>query len=507
MPPKRKIGIFWGNNSLYFAETSDGQVGRMFSVPIGDSNDANKNMAVSSLIKETLQKAGLTTSTPVQVSLATKDIIFRSFLIPWMQASEVRSAVAFEAPKYIPFPLEELSYAYHYFTVGEGAIKKNRIVFAAIKKDALEGYKTTLEQASLKVESMEPSSSSLIRLLIGKELIPNNVCLALIEKGEVNCKITIVDSGIPQFVREFQLGTMGQTEGPGGKAVINRLLNEIRISLDFYQRQDPAAQLKQIKLISTLPSKDLITAIGEEMKIPVAVSQPKTLLKKDDANEIGFLNAVGASLSDLVPMPSSFNFLGGPIRTAKQVSFIQNLKFSAILPAIVFSGVVLSAAVLTPRLISQKPKMLLEEVNVQLGSWKDSLIEKIQERTTTSLDKITQLKRIRTESEAASILETIPKLLPAGAWLDELILTYPSDLASGTTNKPTETDGSKLDVAISGFAYSENTQEQFGIVSKYLVDLKNQADFVKHFQKIELETVRSQQQEEFTVTFFKIRCY
>jgi Tfp pilus assembly PilM family ATPase len=508
MPQERKLGIFWGQNSIYVAEILDVQIGQMFRIPILESNPSSlgapSNFSIVPYIREAFQKMNLAPA-PVQLSLPTKDIIFRSFLIPWMQTAEIKSAVIFEAPKYIPFPLDELAYSYHYSVVSEGAVKKIRVIFAAIKKIVLNEYQESLEQAGLTVESIEPSSSSLIRLLFMKKFILESETVALIEKGEISGKITIVDKGVPQFIRDFQLSAASaEKDSSAGKMALNRLLNEVRISLDFYNRQDPNTQIKQIKVVSASVSKELISSLEEELKVTVTAAQPKLFLEKDDANEMGFLSAVGAGLMEVVDVPSSFNFSNKILKRSKKSRSVSKVvKVAMIIPMLMVCGGIVAGAFFLTKMLIREPVQRLENVNVQLADMKDVAVERIEEKTTILRNKLSQIKFIRRESHVSEIISLIPQLLPQGMWLEDINVSYASDL---TAPAGVLESGIKPDVTITGYAYSKITQEQFGMVSKYLSQLKEKESFQKQFQKIELDTVRSQQKDEFTVTFFKIRC-
>ena len=167
-----QLGVFWESNSLHFVESSETGLETMSHISFqqrsltpaieGVSDSWEKGLSIS--IKNALKKQKISTTT-VNLSLPINDIIFRSFVIPWMQQREVNNVVEFEVGKYIPFSLGELSYCYYPITFQENEQKQIRIIFVAIKKDALENYVSVLEAASLTVGIIEPSAVSLIRAL------------------------------------------------------------------------------------------------------------------------------------------------------------------------------------------------------------------------------------------------------------------------------------------------------------------------------------------------------
>ena len=66
--------------------------------------DIPEGLKLTALIQKALQEHKITTKN-INLALPAKDLIFRSFTIPWMQAHEVNNVVEFEAIKYIPIKL------------------------------------------------------------------------------------------------------------------------------------------------------------------------------------------------------------------------------------------------------------------------------------------------------------------------------------------------------------------------------------------------------------------
>ena len=172
MADKKKLGMYWGSDALFFVETQETAPTKIFQIlfeeavkeTLRDSPSSISGMKLGSDIQKILRKQGLLDSS-VNLSLPAKDIIFRSFVIPWMDEHEIKSVVEFEASKYIPFSLERLSFSFHPISFTENNAKRLRIIFVAIKSDTLLSYIRTLEGASLDINSIEPAPSSLIRAL------------------------------------------------------------------------------------------------------------------------------------------------------------------------------------------------------------------------------------------------------------------------------------------------------------------------------------------------------
>src|SRR5882672_1488986 len=242
MAVNKQLGVFFGHNSLSLVETDNQDPGKYFSAPhnLFDNVDPTQgkivpdDIKITAIIQKSLRDLKITSS-DASLSLPTKDIIFRSFVIPWMMANEIDGVVEFEARKYIPFKLEELTYSYHPVTIAEKNVKRIRILFAAIRNDILEKYCGILEQSGLKISYVEPGVVSLIRVLVFKKLIPLDQRIAIVQTNDKEGKIIIVDHGLPHFVRDFQLQPAAASKPENDPELLKaRLFNEVRISLDYY---------------------------------------------------------------------------------------------------------------------------------------------------------------------------------------------------------------------------------------------------------------------------------
>lgn len=315
MAESKQFGLFWGNSALFMVESVETVPKRTFYIPFGESNKATikdgplspGGIELISDIENALHKQKVTSPT-VNLSLPTRDIIFRSFVIPWMPHHEIKSVVEFEVGKYIPFSLEELSFSFHPITITENNVKRIRVIFVGIKNTTLQNYVNILENASLNVNIIEPSASSLIRTISFKNLVPKDQTIALIEKEEVG-RIIVVDNEIPQFVREFHLSTMApeQTER-NSESVMKRLGREVRISLDYFNRQNAQLRVTQLFLLSATDSQELAKNLEKELDIHVTCIEDRAVFGDIVQKEIGFLNAYGMSIISTINQALYFNF-------------------------------------------------------------------------------------------------------------------------------------------------------------------------------------------------------
>jgi len=520
----KQLGASWEDEALYFVESSETNPEKVFHVPFEHGLEPTQKTAsniwkeeLAEKIKDVFREQKVSTA-EVNLSLPTKDIIFRSFVIPWMQKNEVKNVVEFEACKYIPFSLKELSYSYHPIAIEEDNTKNIRIIFVAIKNDALENYVKVLEAASLTVGIIEPSALSLIRALSFKEIIPENQTIALIEKADVG-RIIVSDKNIPQFVREFHLSTESPEQGPdSSENIVKKLTKEVRISIDYFKRQNDQLNIEKIFFLSSSDEGDLPKNLENYLDIPVTPVENSLVLGDTSEPGVGALNAYGASIIPSVKSLASFNLSKNKLDTPQALEYAEKAsshKWLLVTTLVCIPLILGSIVMSTLRMHAVKKE--IATLNQKLGTFKDSNISIVKTKEELLKKRLTNLQRTRLNSNAALFLLLIPDLLPDGAWLKTLDISY-YDSDGHTTSFPKKgrftrrVSTSKnestppLMVTIDGYAYTAIKGEQFLLINILLGKLKDNEEFSKFFQNIELETTSTQKLGEQDVTYFKIVC-
>lgn len=527
MAETKQIGVFWGNDALYLAESEAEAPQRMVHVPfkaitketIKDGPLSPGGMELIADLQSALRRQKIAASA-VNLSLPARDIIFRSFVIPWMQAHEVSSAVEFEAGKYLPFPLEELSFSFHPVTFTENNAKRIRIIFAAIKNDTLENYIKILGEASLNVSAIEPAASSLIRVLSLKNLLPEGRTIALIEKEEVG-RIIIIDEGVPQFVREFHLSAGADEQAQeGDEAEVKKLTKEVRISLDYFSRRNEQLRVRQILLLTSSLPGEWPQNLEKNLAMPVAAIDGQSVLGEVSRMGIGILHAYGASIIPSQERTLYFDLSRKRAESTRPPSRPLPKKpvdYKALIKTALVCVSLMIVSLAASGLWTQRLKREINSLKQKVGSYQDADISAIEQKEMGLAAKLSRFKNTRTRSDIASFLLLIPGLLPEGTWLQNLDIVYDDSAAfAETPASPARKAGPArtgagggapaLTVAIEGYAYSQNKNEQFRLVNTLLRNLKDSEEFSAFFQDIDLETTNARQLGEYPVTAFKIVC-
>jgi len=506
----KQVGMYWGDHSLYIVETEALHPKHILSIPIpGEQNnvseeDIPKQLQLISAIQNAFRSQGIDTSI-INLALPPKDIIFRCFTVPRMATHEIKSVVEYEINKYIPFTLEELSYSFHPIPVTEENTKRFRIVFVAIKKDTLEQYTNLFEQAKLNVFFIEPAPLSFVRILSTKKLLPLNDTTSVIEKEQSSVKITIIDQGIPHFVREFTLPSQ-QDEDTSVQTSKNltRLINELKISFDYFSRQFNNATIKQTLLFSDKDLNELSKTLQDNLNIPVTTISGEKIFNTSEYNEPGFIKAFGASIAQQVETIADFNLAtkkpeAAKIKAPKQQKRV-NWK-SVIAVMLICIPLIILGVFLGKIIVSADQKKLLE-LNTELGAFQSASTMKLQEKKASLETKLKNYKRYRTQSNFAYLLDTLPEHLPEGTWIKNLNIYYSRQL--GAVDKSVKNPFG-LTIDLSGYAYLENKNEQFGLVNRFLQNLKASDIYNNIFDTITLGTLNQKFIGDFQTTSFQVK--
>ncbi|MBF0521849.1 MAG: pilus assembly protein PilM [Candidatus Omnitrophica bacterium] len=502
----KQLGLFWGDTELYFSESAGKESLRFFSVPIKGENphglipikdnspEEEKRLVID--IQKALKEHHITNFT-INLSLPTKDIIFRTFTIPWMPPNETQKVVEFEAVKYLPFSLNELSYTFYPIVITQNGIKRLRIIFVAIKKSTLENYKRILTEASLTVDIVEPTPTCLLRTLRFRNKALPKEQYAIVEKEEEYGKITIIADGIPQFVRDFNLRiASSDQEEISPEAITTRLLNEIQISLDYFNRIGNPQEIDQIIFLTSSDKETLAKKLQESLEIDVVYINSETLLIPG-SKKIGYLNALGINLHKEIPSNASFD-LSGKKQQAPDFymkTAFKSIDIKSLLPVVAICATILIASPLLSNALIEKEKNKLAVLKEKIGTYEGASSTSLEGKNKELKDKLSSIQGVYIKSEISYLLTAIPQMLPKSVWLTNLSIDYIQRNSLPSPN-----------ISLTGLAYAKEANEQFRLVNKFLNTVKENKTFADHFERIILLNAQAEKAEKYSVTRFSISC-
>lgn len=523
MASKTQLGISFGSNSLSIVETAKQRMVNFFDASHSLFDDPQSSLSQSipddirltAIIQKSLRDKKIENQ-EVNLSLPAKDIILRSFYIPWMTSSEIKGVIDFEARRYIPFKLEELVYDYHTVTITEKKIRRIRVLFIAIRKEILARYHAILEQGGLKVISVEPSPISLLRTLTFKKHIQRNQKIAIIQTNQKEGAITIIDDGIPQFVRDFRLSPGANTMFDLDPVSLStQLLNEVRISLDYYRRQHSGGEIHKLLLISSNTTNNLAETLSKDLGITATTLSARTILNLDDEVDIGALNAFGISLRTSFSFPVKINLSRAPAKAQEPekvfeqtpVNYFTTIKLSG-----VCASLLLFAFILANGQVSLNTKKLAN-LSKREGVYSGLNVSDLKKKQDDINLKLNSYKNVRQKSNAAFFLSRIPNRIPDGLWLTNFSIAYEDTLPAQRLQQKKDKISqelpktiTKITVDLNGYSFHQDQNQQISQVNNFVENLKNDPEISVIFNDISLKNVKKQTLDEQTVTSFQVTC-
>lgn len=438
--------------------------------------------------------------------ISGQDMVIRTFEIPMLPLSELKGAINFEAKKYIPFKIEDLDYD---FQISYN--KKNKtslVLFVGMKKETLDSYISISKQLNLKVDSLEYSTFSVLRFLklagSSDAGVVATFCFDLDSEDEAN--FMVFENGFPLFSREIALSGdlpgFEQTAEEDFAQKLEKLKNEIRVSLDYYNRKFMDKDIKNIFVVSDTKSRRELVSFLSESNIPVTFVDTQRVLGKGNEYSSVLAKSFAASQFRSSPIEIKINLVAAKLKAARAAvpgfkplvlleGFKLDLKF-------IFLGIALCAAVFGYGLIRMQPLYKdLSGIKNQ-GLKVSPVLAKENYEALSALDlKYSKMigslnKLIKDHMYATYPLDVIPRALPEGVWLSDLNLR---------SNK----EGA-LELTLSGQADLGDNDKEFEAVNTFLNNLRKDPVFSRYFKEINIGSIDQRPEQNKSVAVFNIVC-
>jgi hypothetical protein len=505
MATLKKVGFFWGEDKFTLVELDKNAPAQVIFSPFGPKTDVTS--ALSSNLSDEVQMAVILKKTVednqigsslFHVSLPMKEIILRSFSIPYVKRSDVSNAIKFESKRYIPFEINDLSYVFHLVPFEDNRNKRYQVIFYAVRKEVLARYERIFKQINLELTYVEPCIVSLAKSLIFRKEITPDSHYAFLILDKTSGRICFIDNGIPQFIREFPIGPLSKLEDSDEtrEALNLKIVNEVGNSFDFYGRQFNGERIENVLLTSSFVQKDLVSTLEAELKIKIANYSPEIVTTAHgQSNDLEAIYAMGSCLAPPLEAFSSFNFI---TTTATQktggvkqgFASLKEYKESllTVLTCVVFLVVVFAFFNVHLLLIQAKYGQLVAKQGASLTQTQEA----IQAETQTSTDQLAQFKGLRVRSEVTDVIVRVAAILPVGVKLSVLDITYPSD-------------SEKVSINIQGMVDSGTANQQLVMVNQIFASYKTDKSLQKYVDNVNLISISRSGYKNRDATAFVIR--
>ncbi len=208
----------------------------------------------------------------VRISLKGQGVVVRFIQFPKMKPEELRSALTFEAEKYIPFKSDEVVIDFAVLedsVTGPQGVMMN-LLLVAVKKDEIYPLIQTFQAAGLETELIDIDALAFLNAVefFYPDLMRSSTS-GILDIGSEISTLCIVREGKPRFIRDISYGAMdilkrlkrklGLTDESalkileGDKAAgvdalsvfkegLDNLIADLRVSLDYYMDQGQTSE-------------------------------------------------------------------------------------------------------------------------------------------------------------------------------------------------------------------------------------------------------------------------
>ena len=418
----------------------------------------------------------------VITAIPSEEAMVRYFQMPKIPKQERSNAVNFEAKRYIPFRMEEVISDFQ--VVPSKTVQNSMdVVFVAVKKNTVEQYLNMLNTAGVRAIIMEPAPFSLMRAFNAAQQIDVKVNTAIVDININTLNVNILRNGVPYIIRDIPLVDISPEE-KSLEPVFEKILAEIKLSFDFYEKQFPSEVIDKIIIYSKLPLENWHELVGKELQIPVEVGDPlRGIRVKSGIVPARVAICFGLALRGISEPFIEINLCKGKLLVYKRKELFLKMIFleasAAVFLLIVLKVFTIRAvAPLSNELnktLSERPKA---EVNVKSDSIPE--LEKIKNEMEARKNTLENLIAARTYLTPR--LDELAKLLPQNMWLSEI--SFEEKIDKKNTSKITRFFN------IKGYYIIDEKMGDKDVVNNFLDKLKDSNTINKGMSRADILSVK-----------------
>ena len=447
--------------------------------------------AIQRVFKENNVKPG-----NVVTAISSEEAMVRYFQMPKIPKQEWASAIDFEAKRYIPFRMKDVASDFMVIPSKDSSGSMD-VVFVAVKQNVIEGFINLLERAGVRPVIIEPAPFSIIRAFNAAEQINDKVNTAIVSIDTKTASINILKNGIPYIIRDIHL-EQDTSEGKSFEPIFERLLAEIKLSFDFYEKQFPTEVIDKIIIYSHVPLENWHELVGKELRVPVEVGDPlRGIMIKKDIVPPRLAVSFGLALRGISEFYLDVNLYKERFLVYKHKELFLKMLFLEA-SAAVFLLIILKIVCMRgiAPLANELDRTLSERPKVEVSIKSDSM---------------TELERVKNEMEAKKILlenimsqrthftakaMDLAELLPDNIWLTEVIFEENVD----------KKDASRVfrQFNIKGYCVIDGKASETDTINNFLIDLKEGDGIQKGMTKADIISVEKTEIDGEDVVSFEI---
>lgn len=459
-----------------------------------------------SQVSDLLKKHNIRKGEVITTAIPPELIVIRYFQMPRLSAQEQKTAVPFEARKYLPYKLEDIIFRY---TISYEKVTSNKmaVMFIAVEKATLNNYIRFFENLGLKVGYLEAVPCSLMRFLYYTKDIEINQTVALVHVGHESGSIHLIRNRIIYLTRNasfvskisqqvsipsLQRG-LADTEEVADNAKLDILLAETKLSFDYFHRQFPEEKIEKMIVWSDSKNiQDWAEKAGKDLNVSIKVSNPFQMIEAAADYSVEYAIGCGLALRALHEPQKDINLSPGFAKIEKEQLVklaVADICLAVFLLFVFYSSDIGGLKTLEKelnRINSRRPATGLAPANLSKAN-----VEAAKQQLEDKFNRLQGM--VGGKTVLTSKINRITQLMPQGLWLNRL--DY------GTQKAPAPPA-----LILTGYAYTVKKDEQMKTINQFLENLKNDAEFSAGFTEIKMDSISSAQYNDMTFSTFVISC-
>ncbi len=258
-PSGKTVGIDIGNYNLKIVEIEKKSNSSMITAAI--MKRINSPDELPKLIKDTLKQANISAK-KANISVSGENVVARYLSLPKMSDDELKKAMVYTLEDHIPFKPEDVYTDFRILNQEKDDTTRMTVFLVATKKDLVNSRAKLILDAGLEPEVVTVDALALMQLFYNNYPDKEKTNIALLNIGDKFTNVLICQNHFPYFVRDAHFGgdiitNLIQTKLESDKktaeelkfnlknapeditqvikSTFSNLLNEIFVSLDFYE--------------------------------------------------------------------------------------------------------------------------------------------------------------------------------------------------------------------------------------------------------------------------------
>ncbi len=501
------LGVYFGPSQITLVEVRGKKIVASCQIPLGrisgpafGEEKIPEEVKLVALFKDELRKSKISAQEAV-IGISGKDLIIRTFDLPRIPREEETSAINFEVRKYIPFRIEDLISDFQLDF--DRVMRKNFVLFIGIKKDVLDKYVSIFNQLEIRLNSIEYSAFSILRLIKSFGFrgagIAGIVNIDLNASDEAN--FMVLKNGFPLFSRDIILAGEADTG-----ALLDKLKAELRVSLDFYHRKFVSKNIEQIYYLCPAEYRSELEGFTKEINYSSKFIDTRKYMDKTIPFSLSLLKAYGSSLDKAVRGGIRIDLLAARERLAyakegevapkklllRQLAGLRPKPYIIAVAALLCISAV--AFGIYKKIPIQKEMQNIIDARISVPSVsKDATYEELLGMGEKYKEKIQALDNaVNNQPFVTEILNGLPKILPEGVYLRDFSFRVG--------------ENKKASLTIRGIAYLADNEKEMLAINTFFSSLKNDPAINKYFSQKNIISIQQEADEKITLTKFEIAC-